>query len=79
MARVGIMDMTTNTIVNIIELEPDSDWIPDKDHKIVIEGNINIGYVWNGTEFVNPYPISISYSKELRDKTLNNLNKPRVL
>ena len=47
--RKSILD-SSNTVVNVIVLNPDSNWTPPDGQAIGPDGG-NIGEVWTGTEY----------------------------
>jgi len=52
--RAAIIDSSTNTVVNIIEYDAESDWVPPDGHAIHTDSSAEIGMKWNGKSFDVP-------------------------
>lgn len=56
MARKALVQQVNGFVVNIIELELDSTWMPPTGHVVLDALDGGPGDTWNGTIFVKPPP-----------------------
>lgn len=52
--KAAIIDQITKVVVNVVELAPDSDWLPPAGTVIEFSDEAIIGVKWNGTGFDLP-------------------------
>lgn len=58
MSNCAVIDLETNIVINKIVAEP-IDLAPDGTYLILIADGVicDIGWIWNGLEFINPNPL----------------------
>lgn len=60
MSNCAVIQISDNVVINKIVAEP-TDLAPDNTYLIQYDGlNCDVGWVWNGVEFVNPNPVEIT-------------------
>lgn len=59
MTTCAVVQLSDNVVINMIVANPES-LAPEGTQLILISENVmcNMGWIWNGTEFVNPNPIT---------------------
>ena len=57
--KQAVIKDSTGEVVNIIEIEPKSSWMPPEGHSLIGTGeNCDIGAKWFGGKFIRPEPES---------------------
>ena len=54
MTRQALVELATNKVVNIIELESEAEWSLPIDHEVRASEDAEIGWLWNGSTFSSP-------------------------
>ena len=54
MTRMALVETVTGKVINVIELEPNSDWQLPIGHEIWDAEDGGIGDTWDGVKFVKP-------------------------
>lgn len=57
MSRYAVIDQTTKTVTNVVEIEAGATWAPPEGHVIRKSDIANPGDRWDGRKFVRPSPV----------------------
>lgn len=57
--RSAVCNLSDNVVINLIMADPSVDIAPDNCYLIeILDGVIcDIGWIWDGTQFINPNPV----------------------